>query len=184
MVDSDAIAHALTAPGGPALPALRQAFGDAAVGADGAMDRAHMRALVFAEPQAKARLEAILHPMIGTHTRQQAEAATAAGCPAVVFDVPLLAESHPWRARCDRILVVDCRAETQVARVVARSGWPPEQVARVIAQQATRARRRAIADAVIFNEHLGMPALASEAQALWQRWGLAPPPSGVAPGQS
>ena len=172
VVDSDAIAHSLTAPGGAAMPLIRNAFGDAAVGADGALDRAHMRALVFADPSAKARLEGILHPMIGAETRRQAEAAAAAGCPAVVFDVPLLAESRSWRGRCDRILVVDCPVETQVARVMARSGWAEEQVRRVIGQQATREARRAIADAVIVNEGKTPDTLGTEVRALWQAWAL------------
>jgi len=175
LVDSDAIAHQLTAPAGAAMPAIRAAFGDAAAGPDGALNRAHMRTLVFADPSAKARLEGILHPMIGAETRRQAEAAAAAGCPAVVFDVPLLTESRSWRARCDRILVVDCAVETQVARVMARSGWAEDQVRRVIGQQATREARRAIADAVIVNDGLGPDALADEVRALWRGWQLPAP---------
>ena len=177
LVDSDAIAHSLTAPGGAAMPVIRAAFGDAAVAADGALDRAHMRGLVFVDPSAKARLEGILHPMIGAETRRQAEAAAAADCPAVVFDVPLLTESRTRRARCDRILVVDCPAEIQVQRVMARSGWAEDQVRRVIGQQATREARRAIADAVIHNHGLGPDELAAEVQALWRAWGLPPRPA-------
>jgi dephospho-CoA kinase len=175
LVDSDAIAHALTAPGGAAMPLIRQAFGDAAVAADGALDRGHMRSLVFADPTAKARLEAILHPMIGEETARQAGAAAARGCAAVVFDVPLLAESRHWRARCDRVLVVDCRPETQVARVMARSGWPEAQVLRVIGQQASRTARRSIADAVIFNDGLDLVTLAAAVHRLWHDWGLPRP---------
>jgi dephospho-CoA kinase len=177
VVDSDAIAHSLTAPGGAAMPAIRTAFGDGAVAADGALDRVHMRALVFADLSAKARLEGILHPMIGAETRRQAEAAAAAGCPAVVYDVPLLTESRTWRARCDRILVVDCPVDTQVARVMARSGWAEDQVRRVIGQQATREARRAIADAVIVNEGKTPDMLAAEVSALWRAWGLPPTPA-------
>lgn len=173
LVDSDAIAHALTAPGGAAMPQLQATFGDAAVAANGALDRAHMRDLVFADPSAKTRLEGILHPMIGAETQRQAAAAVAAGCQALVFDVPLLTESRQWRARCDRILVVDCETSTQVSRVMARSGWRAEQVARVIQLQASRAARRAIADAVIFNDGLSPEQLASEVRALWLGWGLA-----------
>ncbi|MBL8349291.1 MAG: dephospho-CoA kinase [Burkholderiaceae bacterium] len=172
LVDTDAIAHALTAPGGAAMPALRQRFGDDVAGADGALDRARMRSLVFADPGAKQALEAILHPMIGAEAQRQAAAAERVGSGVVVFDVPLLTESSHWRARCQRILVVDCSAETQVQRVVARSGWSAEQVQRVIAQQASRERRRAIADAVICNEALGREALAAEVAVLWAAWGL------------
>lgn len=174
LVDTDAIAHALTAPGGAAMPALRQRFGDDVADADGALDRAKMRSLVFADPAAKQALEAILHPMIGAEAQRQAAAAETLGRGVVVFDVPLLTESSPWRARCQRILVVDCSAEVQVQRVMARSGWSADQVERVIAQQATRERRRAIADAVIFNDGLSREALADEVATLWSAWGLPP----------
>ena len=171
LVDTDAIAHSLTAPFGPAMPALRQRFGDAVAGIDGALDRAQMRQLVFADAQAKQALEQILHPMIGAEAMRQAEAAQARGA-VVVFDVPLLTASSPWRKRCERILVVDCSAQTQVQRVMARSGWPADQVERVIAQQATREARRAIADAVIYNDGLTPAALATEVAALWAIWAL------------
>jgi len=170
LVDTDAVAHALTAPGGAAIPAIAAAFGDAMIGADGAMDRARMRALVFDDAAQRQRLEAILHPMIGAATRAQASRAGAGQ--AVVFDVPLLTESGAWRARVDRVLVVDCSTATQVARVVARSGWAPEAVERTIAQQATRAQRRAIADAVIVNDTLTLAQLDSEVDALCAAWNL------------
>lgn len=170
VVDTDALAHALTAPGGAAIPAIAAAFGVDMIAADGAMDRARMRALVFADPAQRQRLEAILHPMIGEATRAQASRA-GAGQP-VVFDVPLLTESGTWRARVDRVLVVDCLAATQVARVVARSGWTPEAVERTIAQQATREQRRAIADAVIVNDTLTLAQLDGEVDALWVAWNL------------
>jgi len=168
LVDSDAIARALAQPGGAAMPAIEAAFGTSVIDADGGLDRAAMRALVFADPQARKRLEAILHPMIGAECEAQAIAAAAA--PAIVFDVPLLVESKTWRQRVDRVLVVDAAEETQVQRVVARSGWSPEAVRAVIAQQASRTARRAAADAVIFNEQLALPALQAQVGALWQRW--------------
>jgi dephospho-CoA kinase len=131
VVDTDALAHALTAPGGGAIPAIAAAFGDDMIGLDGAMDRARMRSLVFGDPAQRQRLEAILHPMIGEATRAQASRARAGQ--AIVFDVPLLTESGTWRARVDRVLVVDCTTATQVARVIARSGWTAEAVERTIA---------------------------------------------------
>ena len=167
LVDTDAIAHALTTPGGAAMPALRQRFGADIAGADGAMDRARMRSLVLADPAAKQALEAILHPMIGQEARRQAE---AAGDGVVVFDVPLLTESSHWRQRCERILVIDCSSATQVQRVMARSGWTADQVQRVIALQAGREARRAIADAVIHNDGLSPDGLAREVAALWAIW--------------
>jgi dephospho-CoA kinase len=168
LVDTDALAHALTAPGGAAVAAIAAAFGDDMIGPDGAMDRAKMRALVFSQPAERLRLEAILHPMIGAATR--AEAAHAADGQAIAFDVPLLAESGTWRARVDRVVIVDCSSATQVQRVVQRSGWTTAAVERTIAQQAGRAQRRAIADAVIFNETLSLPQLEAEVDALWAIW--------------
>ena len=170
VVDTDALAHALTAPGGAAIPAIAAAFGPDMIGPDGAMDRAKMRALVFGDPAQRQRLEAILRPMIGDATRAQASRASA-GQP-IVFDVPLLTESGTWRARVDRVLVVDCSTATQVARVVARSGWAPDAVERTIAQQATRAQRRAIADAVIFNDGLTLAQLDDAIDALCAAWNL------------
>jgi dephospho-CoA kinase len=170
VVDTDALAHALTAPGGAAIPAIAAAFGDDMIASDGAMDRARMRTLVFGDPAQRQRLEAILHPMIGTATRAQASRASA-GQP-VVFDVPLLTESGTWRARVDRVLIVDCSVATQIARVVARSGWAPEAVERTIAQQATRTQRRAIADAVIVNDTVTLAQLDGQVEALWTAWNL------------
>ena len=172
VIDTDAIAHALTAPGGAALPAIGAAFGTDAIGADGAMDRARMRAHVFAQPAERKRLEAILHPMIGAATH--AAAASADPGQPLVFDVPLLTESGAWRARVDRVLVVDCAAATQIDRVVRRSGWTADAVERAIAQQATREQRRAIADAVIFNDGLALAELDAAVDALWRAWQAGP----------
>jgi dephospho-CoA kinase len=168
VVDTDALAHALTAPGGAALPAIAAAFGPDMIDAGGAMDRAKMRALVFAQPAERRRLEAILHPMIASATLAQASHA-GAGQP-IVFDVPLLTESGTWRARVDRVLVVDCAEATQVARVVQRSGWAADAVERTIAQQASRPQRRAIADAVIFNDGRSLAQLEADVDALWAAW--------------
>ncbi|WP_051241470.1 dephospho-CoA kinase [Azohydromonas australica] len=167
VLDTDAISRELTAPGGAALPAIAALFGAQAIGADGALDRAWMRQRVFADTAARQQLEGILHPMIGIEVQRRSDAAGAAPR---VFDVPLLTESAHWRARVQRVLVVDCSEETQVQRVVQRSQWSEDTVRRVIAQQAPRARRRAIADAVIFNEGLSLEALALQVQALWRGW--------------
>jgi dephospho-CoA kinase len=170
VIDTDAIARQLTLPGGAAMPAIAEAFGPGMLAADGALDRQRMRTLVFEQPSAKRQLEAILHPMIGAETARQADAAVAAGASVLVFDVPLLVESGHWRARVDRVLVVDCTADTQVARVMARSGWTDAAVRAVIAQQATREQRRAVADAVILNDGITLAALSDAVNALWQRW--------------
>ena len=168
LIDTDLIARQLTLRGGAAIAAIAREFGAELIDADGALDRARMRTLVFNDPQAKQRLEAILHPLIGVETERQAKAANHA--PAMVFDVPLLVESGRWRARVDKVLVVDCRESTQVERVVQRSGWTSESVRAVIAQQAPRHMRCASADAVIYNDGLSLDQLASEVRAVWQRW--------------
>ncbi len=149
LVDTDQIAHALTAPGGEAMPALREHFGAAFVTPEGALDRAAMRRLVFADGTARQRLEAILHPMI----RQVAARATAtATAPYVIAAVPLLIESGDWRQRCDRVLVVDCPESVQIARVVARSGLTEQEAAAIVAAQIDRTHRLAAADDIIVNE--------------------------------
>jgi dephospho-CoA kinase len=173
VIDTDALARSLTAPGGAALPAIAAAFGADTIGADGALDRDRMRARVFADPAAKRALEAILHPMIGALTEAQAAAATDGQVR--VFDVPLLVESGRWRERVDRVLVVDCGEATQIERVVRRNGWPVEQVRAVIAAQATREARRAVADAVILNEGIDLAALHRQVDAVWQAWTGRPP---------
>lgn len=170
LVDTDAIARQLTAPRGLALAEIARTFGPAMIGTDGALARGRMRELVFAEPSAKVRLEAILHPLIGEQARQEAAGAAASSARAVLFDVPLLAESAHWRARVDRVLVVDCTQGTQIQRVVARSAWTPDMVQRVIAQQASREQRRSIADAIIFNEGLSLQELAVQVRRLWGHW--------------
>ena len=151
LVDTDAIAHALTGPGGDAIEPIRAAFGDAVVAADGRMDRAAMRTIAFSDPDARKRLEGILHPMIRSRTQSGIAAAVRDGAPYVIVAVPLLVESGDWRGRYDRVLVVDCPPEVQVERVMARSALPREQVDAILAAQATRAQRLAAADDVIDN---------------------------------
>jgi dephospho-CoA kinase len=151
VVDTDAIAHALTAPGGAAMPAIRAEFGDQVAGANGALDRAAMRAIVFADPSARRRLEAILHPMIRDASERRL-ADGSAGSPYVILMVPLLIESGGYRKRVDRIAVVDCAETTQIARVMSRNGLAREEVGRILAAQATRAERLAAADDVIDND--------------------------------
>ena len=172
IVDTDLIARQLTLPGGVAIGAIADAFGADLITADGALDRSRMRDIVFADPPKKHQLEAILHPLIGTETERQARLTNAS---AVVFDVPLLVDSGDrWRARVDKVLVVDCLETTQIERVVARSGWTPDTVRAVVAQQAPRALRRACADAVIFNEGITPEQLAAQVHELWERWTRAP----------
>ena len=167
LVDTDAIARSLTEAGGAAMPAVRAEFGAHVVNPEGALDRQRMRELAFNDTSAKRRLEAILHPLIGAEALTQAARAPGR---AIVFDVPLMAESSHWRSRCDRILVVDCSEQTQVDRVMQRAGWHEEQVRLVIAQQAPRPMRRAIADAVIDNDRQSLDMLRAAVHALWALW--------------
>ena len=167
VVDTDAIARQIALPGGAAMAGIRQAFGAEFIDAAGGLDRERMRTLAFSDDTARRRLEAILHPLIGLETERQAVASTA---PVVVFDVPLLVESGRWRARAHKVLVVDCTEATQVSRVVARSGWTAEAVQAVIDRQASRAQRRACADAVVFNEGLSPDQLGEELRFLWHAW--------------
>ena len=150
VIDTDLISHAVTAPNGLAIPAIREAFGDAVIDPSGKLDRVKMRELVFRDEKARHKLEAILHPHIANVT--MASISQHSDAPYVVLVVPLLAESAQWIDRCDRILVIDCEVQTQIDRVMARSGMTREQVLAIIATQATREARRAIANEVIVNE--------------------------------
>ena len=167
IVDTDAIARQISLPGGAAMDGIRQTFGAEFIDAAGGLDRERMRTLAFSDDSACRRLEAILHPLIGLETERQAAASAA---PVIVFDVPLLVESGRWRARVHKVLVVDCPEATQVTRVVARSGWTADAVRAVIDRQASRARRRACADAVIFNEGISPACLDEELRSLWHAW--------------
>lgn len=148
VVDTDQIAHSLTGPQGAAMPAILAAFGARMADSRGAMDRAQMRELVFRAPDAKRRLEAILHPMIRDATLAAAAAASGSY---VILAIPLLVESGSWRQRVSRVLVVDCPEQVQVARVMARNGLAEAQVRAIMAAQAPRAVRLAAADDVIDN---------------------------------
>jgi dephospho-CoA kinase len=148
VVDTDAIAHELTGAGGAAVPEIGRLFGRAFVDSSGAMDRRRMRDLVFSDAEEKARLEALLHPMIRAESERRI--AAAAG-PYAVLVVPLLVESPGYRARLGRVLVVDCPQAIQITRVRQRSGLPEAEIRRIIASQIQRERRLAAADDVIDN---------------------------------
>ena len=167
VIDTDLIARRLTTTGGAAIEAIRSAFGPEFIGADGSLDRPRMRRAAFVDDGMRRRLEGILHPLIGEEVERDAVAAPA-DAPALVFDVPLLIESGRWRSRVDAVWLVDCGESLQVARVAARPGWTDEAARAVIAQQATRAERRAGADAVIHNDGLSLMDLADEVHALWR----------------
>lgn len=171
-IDADAISRATTAAGGAAMPAIAREFGPGFVGPDGAMDRDRMRAEVFARPAARQQLEAIIHPLVGAAIRAEGEKAQAEGRRCLVIDIPLLVEGGRWRQALDRVLVVDCLPETQVQRVIARSGLAEAQVRAILAAQAPRAARLAAADAVIFNQGLSLAQLEAEVRELAAGFGL------------
>jgi dephospho-CoA kinase len=148
VVDTDELSRALTAAGGAAVPALREAFGAAYVTPAGALDRDAMRRLVFEDPLARARLEEILHPRI----RGAADAALAgAPGPYAMLAVPLLFETGGYAGRVQRTLVIDCPEPLQVERVARRSGLAPAEVRAVMAAQWPRWRRLQVADDVAWN---------------------------------
>lgn len=148
VIDTDLIAHQLTGPGGAAIEAIRSAFGAGLIDASGALDRAGMRELVFADPRRRIELEGILHPRIAEEVKKQAHQATGTYA---VFVVPLLLESGRWRDRIDRLCVVDCEEDVQIARVQARSAIPIETIHRIMAAQVSRTERLAAADDIITN---------------------------------
>jgi dephospho-CoA kinase len=173
VIDADAISRSLTAAGGRAMAPIAQAFGAHMVDAQGALDRQAMRQEVFRNPASKKQLEAIVHPLVSQITQAQAQAAIDAGRHVLVFDVPLLVESgERWRKQVDRVVVVDCDAETQRQRVAARSGLAPDEIDRIMAQQASRSARLAVADAVIFNQDLPLAELEAKVAQLAANFGL------------
>lgn len=148
VIDTDVIAREVVQPGEPALAEIRAKFGDQVILENGELDRTAMRHLVFAEAPARKKLEAILHPRIRESTVQQA---AAAGGKYQLIVVPLLAES-PFREFVDRVLVVDCSEDAQIQRLLARDTESEEQARRMVAAQASREQRLAIADDVIRND--------------------------------
>ena len=152
IVDTDLIAHQITAPHGAAIAPIEKQFGPDFIAADGALNRNKMRALVFAKPEARKSLEAITHPLIRQETIRQALRLSKEGVPYLVFVVPLLIESGSWMELIDRLVLVDCSEETQIQRVMQRSNLPREEVERILAAQATREERLKHADVVIENQ--------------------------------
>jgi dephospho-CoA kinase len=174
-IDADAISRSTTAAGGAAIAEIERTFGPGFITAGRALDRERMRAHTFSNPQARKQLEAIIHPLVGAESARQVEAALAAGATCIVFDIPLLVESGRWRRQVDAVLVVDCAVETQVARVMQRSGLAEDAVRAIIAAQAPRELRLAAADVVICNEGLSLEQLGAEVKQAARRFGLSSP---------
>lgn len=166
VIDTDAISHQLTAPGGAALGEIRAQFGDAVMHGDGMLDRVALRQLIFADTAARRRLEAILHPRI----RQQVEQTLATvAAPYALIVIPLLVETGGYRDMLNRILVIDCPEDVQIARVMVRSGLSRNEVVAILAAQAGRDTRLAVADDVIVNT-VSPEALRAQVAALHQRY--------------
>ena len=165
IIDTDIIAREVVAPGEPALDAIRHEFGDGVFDADGALDRAQLRRIVFADDDARERLEAILHPII--RERTMAQAASAGGEYQVIV-VPLLVES-PLRDFADRIVVVDCDEKAQIRRLMARDAESEGQARRILAAQSSREQRLAIADDIVSNDG-ELTATLAQVEKLHQRY--------------
>lgn len=148
VIDTDDISHELTRAGGAAIAPIRQAFGAAFIDAEGALDRTRMRERVFQDTAARKQLESILHPLIGAEARRRV---TAASGPYVLLVVPLLMETGAYRDIVERVLVVDCSEDQQIARTMQRSGISESRVRSIMAAQIPRAERLARADDVISN---------------------------------
>lgn len=166
LVDTDEIAHELTRAGQPAVEQIRRQFGPEYVDAEEGLQRSRMRALVFADAQARARLEAILHPLI-----RAAAAARVAGssAPYVLLVVPLLVETGGYRRQVERVLVVDCDEELQAVRTMRRAALTEQQARAIMASQASREERLRAADDVITN-NAGLAELAEQVRRLHGRY--------------
>lgn len=166
VIDTDAIAHDLTAPGGAALAQISTAFGTGMVRGDGTLDRDALRRCVFSDPAARRRLEAILHPPI---RQAVGEALARLQATYAIVVVPLLVETGGYQDLLDRVLVVDCPEDLQIARVMARNGLALDEVKAILAAQAQRAERLARADDVILNT-VSPDELRAEVEALHRRY--------------
>jgi dephospho-CoA kinase len=172
LIDADAISRATTAEGGVAIPLIRTEFGAAFLDQKGALDRERMRQHIFENPQARTRLERIIHPVVGIEIQAQTQIHIDTGKTCIVFDIPLLVESGHWRLRFNRVLVVDCQVATQVRRVTARNQLPAIEVQKILAAQVSRLVRLAAADDVICNDGISLAELAAQVHELAPQFGL------------
>lgn len=171
-IDADQIARGVTAAGGAAMAPIAAAFGAELIDDQGGLHRERMRALAFADASARARLEAIVHPLVGQATTERIVAAEQSGAALIVLDIPLLVESGRWSAQLDQVLVVDCREATQIERVMQRNQLAPEAIERILAAQATRQARRAVADMIIYNDTQDLERLRAHAVRIAALFGL------------
>ena len=167
VLDADVHAREVVAPGTPGLAAVVAEFGAEVLTADGSLDREALGRRVFADPEALARLNAIVHPLVGALSEQRRREAEAAGIEVVVHDVPLLAENE-LAALYDLVVVVDCSEVTQLRRLVEQRGMEERDARARMARQATREQRLAVADEVLVNEG-SLAELETQVDALWSR---------------
>jgi len=168
IIDTDLIAHQITAPGGVAIPLILDQFGPEFIDPSGALNRAKMRALVFEKPEARKILEQITHPLIRQETAKRALELAQSGKPYLTFVVPLLIESGNWQGLLDHIAVVDCPEETQIERVIKRNQLTREAVEKILAAQASREARRSQANTILTNEG-NLADLSAEVQDLHEK---------------
>lgn len=171
-IDADQIARGVTAAGGLAMAPIAAAFGQELIADDGGLHRERMRALAFADASARQRLEAIVHPLVGQATAERIAQAEQTGAALIVLDIPLLVESGRWSRQLDQVLVVDCSEATQIRRVIERSQLAPEAIERILAAQATRQARRAVADMIIYNDTQDLERLRAHAVRIAAMFGL------------
>lgn len=172
VIDADVLARATTAPGGAAIPRIREVFGPKLLSPEGALDREKMRQMAFADATTRTRLEAIVHPLVGAAIAQAAQDATDVGATHLVFDIPLLVESAHWRRNLQQVMVVDCTTDTQVQRVMQRNGLSRTDVENIMTAQASRAQRLGAADVVLFNDGITLEELALQVQQIAKQFGL------------
>lgn len=170
IIDADALSRATTSAGGSAIPAIVQTFGAQVLTYDGALDRQKMRGLVFSNPEARKKLEAIVHPLVAACITDATAQAKSAQC--IVHDIPLLVESSHWRAQLDSIVVIDCSKATQIQRLQQRDQLQTSAIEAVIGAQASRAVRLSAADHVIFNEGIDLKLLRLLIEQISAKFGL------------
>jgi dephospho-CoA kinase len=168
VIDTDEISRELTTSNGPAIPAIRDCFGEAVFKADGSLDRTQLRTRILADDAAKRELESILHPMIRDEVERRLGEVHA---PYVLIVIPLLVETGAYDKALDRVLVVDCNEETQVQRALARGGWSEAEIREMMARQASRQERLDRADDIIDTD-CDLAALNSQVTALDQKYRL------------
>jgi dephospho-CoA kinase len=172
VIDADAISRFCTGPNGAAIAPLKAAFGPEILTTNNALNRDKMRQVIYADVHAKSKLESIVHPLVQQEIAVQTQRAVEQAERCIVFDIPLLVETKHWRNMLDRILVIDCSAATQIARVSARNGLGQADIAQILSAQASREIRLRAADMVIFNDGISLCDLAQHANEIGQQFGL------------